>query len=118
MHRRNGTSRPDGVRRDKADAEAAWSRDELAQHLEYEAEDWVRARWYPASVTGGTYPFPKYCCDQPQEAEVFGAMEKLPCTAVGMWLFPADAFPQPFNPRLNAFNMGAAARPEVFLFWV
>ncbi len=118
MQPRNNDPRLCGVRRVEAEGEAAWSRDELAQHLRYEAKDWVRARWFPTRISGGTYPFPKYRCDSPQEAEVYEAMEKLPCTAVGLWLFPAEAVPQPFDPRTNTYNLAAVARPELFLFHV
>ncbi len=37
-------------------AEEVWSRDELAQHLEYEAEDWTKQRWHPVRALGGTEP--------------------------------------------------------------
>ena len=37
-------------------AEEVWSRDELAQHLQYEAEDWIKQRWYPVGALGGTDP--------------------------------------------------------------
>ena len=48
---------------------------------------------------------------------MFEAMEKLPCTAIGMWLFPAEAFPPPANLQLISFNM-AAVHPGLFLFQV
>ncbi len=50
---------------------------------------------------------------------MFEAMEKLPCTAIGMWLFRflAEAFPPPAIPQLISFNM-AAVRPGLFLFQV
>ena len=118
MRRRDGTASLDSRWQEEADAETTWSRDELAQHLEFEAEDWIKARWYPTNLMGGSYPLRKYCCDSPQERDVFEVMEKLPCTAVGLWLFPAEAFPQPFIPQLNASNMAAAGRPELFLFQV
>ena len=32
--------------------------------------------------------------DSREEANMFDMMEKLPCRAIGMWLFPAEAFPE------------------------
>ncbi len=94
-----------------------WSRGELAQHLQHEEEEWLRIRSFPARATGGTQPYPKYRSESPQEDEMFAAMEKLPCTAIGMWLFPAEAFPEPIESRARTFNMGAV-RPGLFLFQV
>lgn len=103
------------VREMEAEAEAVWSRDELAQHLQYEAQDWDKKRWYLASVFGGNRQFPKYSSDSREEAEMFEAMEKLPCTAIGMWLFPVEAFPPPTIPQLLSFNL-SAVRPSLLLF--
>ncbi|KAL2146622.1 hypothetical protein VTI28DRAFT_3121 [Corynascus sepedonium] len=105
------------VREMEAEAEAVWSRDELAQYLQYEAEDWDENRWYIARIFGGTHQSPKYSSDSREEAEIFEAMEKLPCTAIGMWLFPAEAFPPPTNPQLLSFNL-SAVRPGLLLFEV
>ncbi|KAL2173261.1 uncharacterized protein P884DRAFT_265207 [Thermothelomyces heterothallicus CBS 202.75] len=104
-------------RETKAEEEAVWSRDELAQHLQYEAEDWEYKRWYPASVYGVTAQCPKYSSDSREEAEIFEAMEKLPCTAIGMWLFPAEAFPPPTFAQPLSFNL-SAVRPSLLLFHV
>ena len=41
---------------------------------------------------------------------MFEAMEKQPCTAIGMWLFPLEAFPPPTIPQLLSFNL-SAVRP-------
>ena len=105
------------VRQMEAEAEAVLSRDELAQYLQSEAEDWDRKRWYLARVFGGTRQSPKYSSDSREEAEIFEVMEKLPCTAIGMWLFPAEAFPPPTNPQLLSFNL-SAVRPSLLLFQV
>ncbi|KAK3293708.1 uncharacterized protein B0H64DRAFT_327382 [Chaetomium fimeti] len=101
----------------EAEAEAVWSRDELAQYLQYEAEDWDEQRWYLTRVFGGTHQSPKYSSDSREEAEIFEAMEQLPCTAIGMWLFPAKAFPPPTIPQLLSFNL-SAVRPSLLLFEV
>jgi hypothetical protein len=43
-------------------------------------------------------------------------MEKMPCLAVGMWLFPAEAFDkEPTNPRRLAFDV-SPVRPGLFLY--
>lgn len=102
---------------EEAAADGVWWRDKLAQHLQYEAEDWVEQSWWPARNFGGSYPLPKYYSESQQEAETFEAMEKLPCTAVGMWLFPAEAFPPNPNPWLISYNM-TALRPGLLLFQV
>lgn len=48
---------------------------------------------------------------------MFEAMEKLPCTAVGMWPFPAETFPPNPNPWLISDNT-ATVRPGLFLLRV
>lgn len=110
----DGTPRADAAPRR---AEEVWSRDELAQHLEQEAEHWVSQRWYPTRNFGGIYPMPKYSAASQEEADMFEAMEKLPCTAVGMWLFLAKDFPEPVNPQLGLFDI-SAVRPGLLLFEV
>ena len=49
------------------------------------------------------------------DAETFERMERLPCTAIGMWLFPAEAFGELTDVRQVAFDM-SAVRPGLFLF--
>ena len=44
-------------------------------------------------------------------------MEKLPCTAIRMWLFPAEAFKEPTDLRRFCFDVRAAS-PGLFLFEV
>ncbi|KAK4100560.1 hypothetical protein N658DRAFT_516620 [Parathielavia hyrcaniae] len=51
------------VREMKAEAEAVWSRDELAQYLQYEVEGWDKLRLYLTREFGGTHPLPKYSSD-------------------------------------------------------
>ena len=99
------------------EAEAVWSRDMLARYLQYEAEDWVEKRWSRTRMLLGTRISPKYSSDSREEAEMFEAMEKLPCTAIGMWLFPAEAFPPPTIPQLLAFNL-STVRPSLLLLRV
>jgi hypothetical protein len=101
----------------KVEAEAVWSRDELAQYFQYEAEDWDHQRWYLSRVIGGNHQSPKYSADSQEEAEMFEVMEKLPCTAIGMWLLPAEAFPPPTIVQLLSFNL-SAVRPSLLLFQV
>ncbi len=47
------------------------------------------------------------------DAEMFERMERLPCTAIGMWLFPAEAFGEPTNVRKAVFDM-SAVNPGLF----
>ena len=97
--------------------EERWSREELARHLQWEAEDWLEQRWFGASTFGSTHPMPKYCADSQEEANLFEAMERLPCTAIGMWLFPAEAFPQLTQTQTFTFDI-STVRPGLFLFRV
>ncbi|KAH6636525.1 hypothetical protein F5144DRAFT_182956 [Chaetomium tenue] len=101
----------------ETEEEAVWSRDELVQHLQSEAEDWDQKRWYLTRVYGGTHPSPKYSSDSREEEGIFEAMEKLPCTAIGMWLFPAEAFPPPTIAHMLSFDL-SALRPSLLLFQV
>ncbi|KAK3293765.1 uncharacterized protein B0H64DRAFT_405422 [Chaetomium fimeti] len=49
------------------------------------------------------------------DAEMFARMERLPCTAIGMWLFPAEAFNEPTVPHRSCFD-ASAVRPGLILF--
>ncbi|KAH6838346.1 hypothetical protein B0I37DRAFT_387563 [Chaetomium sp. MPI-CAGE-AT-0009] len=115
MRRANGTiTFHEG---DEEEEEEVWSRDEMAQHLQFEAEDWLSERERLTSMLGGTDTFPKYAYTSPEATERFELMEKLPCTAVGMWTFPPDAFKEFINPSLFCFNV-SGVRPGLFLFQV
>ncbi|KAH6618340.1 hypothetical protein B0J18DRAFT_276327 [Chaetomium sp. MPI-SDFR-AT-0129] len=105
-----------------AEADAVWSRDELAQYLEDEENTWYKVRWdwarlIPMEYRGALHQSPKYHYSSEEEAEMFKAMEKLPCTTIGMWLFPAEALPEPTQPRIHAFDL-SALRPSLLLFQV
>ena len=115
LTRRMNESTPFNRRGEEDEAKVVWSRDELAQYLQQEAEDWVRERKF-LSGPGCTGMIPKYSYDSPEEAEMFEMMEKLPCTAIGMWLFPAEVFPEPPVPHLPSFKV--AIRPGLLLFQV
>lgn len=99
------------------ESEAVWSRDELGQHFQYEAENWETQRADISFWFKGHPPNPKYCADSPEEMELFLEMEKLPCTAIGMWLIEAEAFPPPTHPQYHAFDL-SALRPGLLLFRV
>ncbi|KAL2014984.1 hypothetical protein VTK56DRAFT_6634 [Thermocarpiscus australiensis] len=91
------------------------SREELAKHLRFEADDWLRERKLFTDITGGTQLLAKH--GHMIDAETFETMEKVPCTAIGMWLFPADAFKEHTIPQRNCFDV-SAVRPGLFLFEV
>ena len=96
------------------ETEELWSRDELAQYLQFEVEEWDEERTWMAGHDG---KLPKYGYQSPEDTEMLERMEKLPCTAIGMWLFPAEAFKDPFIPRRFCFDL-REARPGLFLFEV
>ena len=83
--------------------------------LKYEAEVWLKEREWLAGLYGSILP--KYGYKAREDAEMLEAMEKLPCTAIGMWLFPAEAFREPTNPQRVCFDV-RTARPGLFLFEV
>jgi len=92
---------------------------ELARHLREEAEDWQRFRTWlhetESRIFRRSIMMPKqgYVLD----TETSESMERLPCTAIGLWLFPAEAFKQPtYSPRL-LFDLSPAP-PGLFLFEV
>ena len=104
---------------------AAWEaeqegrpRAELARHLREEADDWLRDR---TAVRDGMVRFFRYPEATPvmprqgytADAEEFERMERLPCTAVGMWLFPAEAFKEGAVVPRRQFCFGLAAAEEV-----
>ncbi len=97
--------------------EELWSRDELAQYLQFEDKDWAEERSWTARTAGLGGKLPKYGYHSPEDAEMLERMERLPCTAVGMWLFPVEVFKDPFIPRRFCFDV-RDARPGLFLFEV
>jgi hypothetical protein len=97
------------------------SREELTQHLRCEEADWLFIRQHIWDITRRIMPgsrlFPRH--GPFVDAETFEMMEKAPSTAIGMWLFPAEAFTEPnrlYLPKC-VFDM-SAARPGLFLFEV
>ena len=68
-------------------------------------------------MAGHDGKLPKYGYQSPEDTEMLERMEKLPYTAIGMWLFPAEAFKDPFIPRRFCFDL-REARPGLFLFEV
>lgn len=104
------------------EADGVWSRDELSQYLEHEQITWYKERWGQGALPipepcDIVYQLPKYWSDSEKEAEMFKAMEQLPCTTIGMWLFPAEALPEPVFGQINAYNL-SALRPSLLLFQV
>jgi hypothetical protein len=51
------------------------------------------------------------------DAETFARMESAPSTAIGMWLFPPEAFKEPTHVVQNVFDL-STVRPGLFLFEV
>lgn len=90
------------------------SREELAEYLRYEADDWLRQREFISQSTP-EYIIPKH--GLMIDAETSEMMEKAPCLAVGMWLFPPEAFKQPTILRRSCFDV-SAIRPGLLLFKV
>ncbi|KAH6840636.1 hypothetical protein B0I37DRAFT_219690 [Chaetomium sp. MPI-CAGE-AT-0009] len=90
------------------------SREELAGHLRFEIYAWLRERRYISLTTPG-YMIPKH--GTMIDAETFERMEKAPSLAIGMWLFPPEAFKRPTILRRSCFNV-SAVRPGLFLFEV
>lgn len=108
----DGTTRDVGAMFEEGEE---WSRDGLALYLQSEAEGWARERESLARLAGRATAFPKYADTSPEATAMFEQMEKLPCTAVGMWLFPADAFKESTEPDMFHFNV-SSVRPGLFLF--
>lgn len=99
------------------DEEEEQPRSELKRHLREEDEYWQYSRSCfhdavrVASPNAGIVPTQGSLMD----AETFERMERLSCTAIGMWLFPAEAFGKPTDVRQIAFDM-SAVKPGLFLF--
>jgi hypothetical protein len=94
-----------------------WSRDELAHHLKCEAERW-REMCLPD--TGSCNPtLLKYDCRSREDVEMLEMMEQLPCTTIGMWLFPIEALTERKITREGTLCFDASAmKPGLFLFEV
>jgi hypothetical protein len=94
-------------------------RAELARHLSDEARDWQADRQRitdaVSHISGPTPMIPRY--GLVVESAAFEEMERLPCTAVGMWLFPSEAFKEPTDAQRNCFDV-SAVRPGLILFEV
>ncbi|KAK4232799.1 hypothetical protein C8A03DRAFT_39567 [Achaetomium macrosporum] len=114
---RNRTATPP-QEEEEQEKEEEWPwRAELARHLREEAKDWLHSRmWFHEAVRGA---FPHWSIPRHGDvldAETFQRMERLPCLAIGMWLFPAEAFDkEPTNPRRFCFDV-SPVRPGLFLF--
>jgi hypothetical protein len=94
-------------------------REELAFHLRVEKESWLEGRIY-LYVSGVLGPdadsrIPRH--GMLVDAETFEKMESAPSTAIGMWLFPAEAFKKPIDSRQSWFDVSAVL-PGLFLFEV
>ncbi len=99
-----------------------WSRVELAQHLREEAKDWLTKRQLADRLLSfltqvgpftGIRNIPRH--GVMVDAETFEMWERTPTTAVGMWLFPAEAFKESKNVRSNLFDV-SDVRPGLVLF--
>ena len=99
-----------------------WSRAELAQHLREEAEDWLTKRQLADKLFvflnrvgrfAGPRNIPRH--GLMVDAETFKRWERAPTTAVGMWLFPAEAFQEMKNVPSNLFDV-SDVRPGLVLF--
>lgn len=101
---------------------------ELALHLEREAEDWGQARadldyWLKAVPLGPTpvtrEPTPRHGTQI--DAETFEMMERTPCTAIALWLFPIEVFKlkEPaVREGVSRYDLSAYPPPGLFLFEV
>ncbi|ROW01880.1 hypothetical protein VMCG_05571 [Cytospora schulzeri] len=89
------------------------SREELAGHLRQEVDHWDRKRQYIMSFDppGIVIPWHGTIID----AETFETMRRAPSTAIGIWLFPANAFKEPTKVPINCFDL-SAVRPGLLLF--
>ena len=92
------------------------SREELARHLQWEADDWHWQRAELQGLAGGDQILPRH--GEVVDAETFEMMEKTPCTALGMWVFPEEAFKkEPTLPQRFCYDL-SEARPGLFLWEV
>ena len=97
------------------EAEEPGPRVGLAKHLREEANYWDQCRTFVHQVYLRTVMTPRE--GEVLDAETFESMERLPGTAIGLWLFPAEAFKEDRVPPTLCFNM-PPVRPGLFLFEV
>lgn len=111
--------------RDLPEDEVATSeglRQALAIHLREEDREWDRGRAVWDDLVASVF----HVSDQTTprhglvgDAETFEMMERLPCTAFGLWLFPIEVFKEPIRSEgSNRFNLQAYPPPGLFLFEV
>lgn len=108
---------PTGWRHGNPEARRApeGSRAELAEYLRAEALEWDAGRRF-ISDTFSLPPgmgIPRH--GRVVDAETFAEMERAPSTAVGMWVFPLEAFKEPTMAAQNCFDL-SGTRPGVILF--
>ncbi|KAK3304760.1 uncharacterized protein B0T15DRAFT_252523 [Chaetomium strumarium] len=109
---------PEYERDEDENGEGAPWRVELARHLREEDENWLRDRSFLHETMVHSFPekpiTPRH--GDILDAETFERMERLPCLAIGMWMFPAEAFDkEPTNARRLCFNV-SPVRPGLLLF--
>jgi hypothetical protein len=93
--------------------QAPW-REGLGMHLADEAAMWQIHRSTALTTPGNTGPIPAH--GTVVDAETFEAMGAAPSLALGMWLFPPEAFNKTRGDRhLYNFDL-SAARPGLILF--
>ncbi len=99
------------------DEEADQPRSELKRHLREEDERWQKDRSAFHEAIRVNSPDARMVPKQGSlmDAEAFERMERLPCTAIGLWLFPAEAFGEPTDVKQVVFDM-SAVKPGLFLF--
>ncbi|ROW04585.1 hypothetical protein VMCG_05055 [Cytospora schulzeri] len=88
------------------------SREELAEHLRQEAEDWDRGREFISALLSG-HKVPRH--GWIVNTETFEMMERTANTAVGKWLFPVNALRDPTDVRRSCFDL-SAVRPGLILY--
>ncbi|KAB5566541.1 hypothetical protein GE09DRAFT_1284308 [Coniochaeta sp. 2T2.1] len=90
-----------------------WRR-ELAQHFKQEEEDWLGRRQH-INIGYKTHINRQGHTD----AKLFELMEKTPCSAIGMWLFPVDVFTEAkCHLSSNTYDLSGGPLPGLFLFEV
>jgi hypothetical protein len=100
------------------DREPARSRAHLAMHLREEAEDWLAKREFAAELGrldgGRGEVIPRH--GTVVDAETFERLERVPVTAVGMWVFPPEAFVKEcVSTQFRMFDV-SETRPGLLLF--
>lgn len=99
----------------------------LALHLRQEADAWdgtrgdldfwIRSlRYRSLPILAMPTPTPRHGTQV--DAETFEMMERTPCTAIALWLFPIEVFSDPVSAGRNNFDLSANSPPGLFLFEV